>query len=90
MPSPPPARFFPGPPDLAVEVLSPDDRPSDVASKIGDYLRAGAQAVWVVDPEAQTLTVHTRDGSIRYGRDEVLHGGPPLPDFELALRDLFA
>lgn len=61
-----------------------------VASKIGDYLRAGTQAVWVVDPEAQTLTVHTRDGSIRYGPDEVLRGGPPLPDFELALKDLFA
>ncbi len=90
VPSPPPTRFFPGPPDLAVEVLSPDDRPSDVASKIGDYLRAGAQAVWVVDPEAQSLTVHTRDGSIRYGSDEVLRGGQPLPDFELALKDLFA
>ncbi len=90
VPSPPPSRFFPGPPDLAVEVLSPDDRPSDVAAKVGDYLRAGTQAVWVVDPEAKTLTVHTREGSIRYARDEVLHGGPPLPDFELALKDLFA
>ncbi len=90
MPSPPPARFFPGPPDLAVEVLSPDDRPSDIAAKVGNYLRAGAQAVWVVDPEAQTLTVHTREGSIRYSPDEVLRRQAPLPDFELPLKDLFA
>ncbi|MGQ0569033.1 MAG: Uma2 family endonuclease [Armatimonadota bacterium] len=89
MPLPPPARFFPGPPDLAVEILSPDDRPSDVASKIGDYMRAGAQAVWVVDSQTQTFTVRTRDGSVRYGADEVLRGASPLPDFELTLREFF-
>ncbi|MGQ0568305.1 MAG: Uma2 family endonuclease [Armatimonadota bacterium] len=90
MPEPMPVAFFPGPPDLAVEILSPDDRRSDVASKIGDYLGAGTQAVWVLDPESQTLTVHTRVGSIRYGCDETLRAAPPLPDFELALKDLFA
>jgi Uma2 family endonuclease len=90
VPSPPPADYFPGPPDLAVEVLSPDDRPSDIAAKIGDHLRAGAQAVWVLDPDAQTLTVHTREGSIRYARGEVLRAAPPLPGFELPLTELFA
>ncbi|MGH2402863.1 MAG: Uma2 family endonuclease, partial [bacterium] len=44
-PSPIPARFFPGPPDLAVEVLSPDDRPAETAARIADFLRAGCHAV---------------------------------------------
>jgi len=41
VPSPLPVAFFPGPPDLAVEVLSPDEGPSEVAAKVADYLRAG-------------------------------------------------
>ncbi len=40
-----PVEFFPGAPDLAVEVLSPDDRPPEVAAKVADYLRAGTRAV---------------------------------------------
>jgi Uma2 family endonuclease len=89
-PSPLPAKFFSGPPDLAVEVLSPDERPAEVAAKVADYLRAGAQGVWIVDPEARSVTVHTRAGATTFARDEVLRAAPPLPDFELALHDLFA
>jgi Uma2 family endonuclease len=90
MPAPPPVKFFPGPPDLAVEVLSPDDRPGEVAAKVADYLRAGTLAVWVADPEAQTVAIHTRDGITRYGRGETLRGAPPLPGLELPLEVLFA
>lgn len=89
VPSPLPVAFFPGPPDLVVEVLSPDDRPSEVAAKVADYLRAGAQAVWVVDPERQTLTAHTGYGAAMYGREETLRGEPPLPEFEVTLQELF-
>ncbi len=88
VPSPLPVRFFPGPPDLAVEVLSPDDRPAEVAAKVSDYIRAGTQAVWVVDPDAQTVTVYSRDLAIRYGADEILDGAPVLPGLRLAVRDL--
>ena len=90
VPSPIPAKFFPGPPDLAIEVLSPDDRPGEVAAKVADYLRAGAQAVWIVDPDARNVTVHTARGAATYGRDEVLRGAPPLPTLELTLQTLFA
>lgn len=90
VPSPLPAKFFPGAPDLAVEVLSPDDRPSEVAAKVADYLRAGAQGVWLVDPDARTVTVHTHAGVTIFGRDEVLRGAPPLPDFALPLQPVFA
>lgn len=90
VPSPVPVKFFPGPPDLAVEILSPDDRPGEVAAKVADYLRAGARAVWIVDPDARTVTVHASGGAATYGRDEVLRGAPPLPAFALTLETLFA
>lgn len=89
VPSPPPAAFFPGAPDLAVEVLSPDDRPGEVAAKVADYLRAGARAVWVVDGQEQILTAHTAHGATTYRLDETLRGEPPFPEFEVPLRDLF-
>ena len=90
VPAPIPVKFFPGPPDLAVEVLSPDDRPGEVAAKVVDYLRAGARAVWVVDPDKRTVSVHTPRGAVTYQRDEVLRGAPPLPEFELDIQSLFA
>lgn len=84
-----PVRFFPGAPDLAVEVLSPDDGPGEVAAKVADYLKAGSGAVWVLDPEGATLTVHTRGVSLKYGREEEVAGDPVLPGLRIALRDLF-
>lgn len=50
--------FYRGAPDLAIEVLSPDDRPSDVRRKVADYLAAGAPMVVIVDPEERAVTVH--------------------------------
>lgn len=85
-PSPLPARFFPGPPDLAVEVLSPDDRPAEVAAMVADYLRAGSSAVWVIDPEGQTVSVHAREGVTRYAAGETLEGAPVLPSLRLPVR----
>ena len=50
--------YFPGAPDLAVEVLSPSERPADVHAKIGDYLAAGSRVVWVIDPSRRQVRVH--------------------------------
>lgn len=36
------------------------------------------------------MTAHTQGGAVRYGADEVLRDAPPLPGFELSLKDLFA
>ena len=89
--SPPARGFVPGPPDLAVEVLSPDDRPGYVREKVAEWLEAGTLAVWVVDPRERTLTVHEPDQPpVVFGEDEVLKGSDLLPGFELAVRELFA
>jgi Uma2 family endonuclease len=49
-----PTGFAEFAPDLAVEVLSPDDRPRDVLDKVGEYLGAGVKLVWVIDPERRS------------------------------------
>jgi Uma2 family endonuclease len=52
-------------PDLAVEILSPDDNAGRLQRKIARYLGAGSTAVWVVDPEASTVSVYHRSGTFR-------------------------
>src|SRR5919109_5489861 len=50
-------------PDLAGEVLSPDDRPGETLAKVGDWLEAGTQLVWVIDPERRVARVYRQDGT---------------------------
>jgi Uma2 family endonuclease len=42
-------------PDLAIEIVSPDDELSEMLAKIGDYLAAGIPHIWVIDPYKRTL-----------------------------------
>jgi Uma2 family endonuclease len=56
-------KFFPGAPDLAVEVMSPDDLASEVSFKTSQYLRAGVRAVVIVDPEKRIVYVHRSSGT---------------------------
>lgn len=82
--------FIPGAPDLAVEVLSPDDRPGYVREKVAEWLEAGTMAVWVVDPRVRTVTVHQAGRKpLIFGEPEVLRGGDVLPGFELPVREIF-
>ncbi|MGQ0646281.1 MAG: Uma2 family endonuclease [Gemmatimonadaceae bacterium] len=50
-------------PDLAVEVLSPDERPGEVLAKVADWLTAGSRLVWVVDPVKEQAKVYRADGT---------------------------
>ena len=86
-----PDGFFPGAPDLAVEVLSPNDRAGDVLAKVQDWLNAGTAAVWVVDPKTQTVTIYGADrkAAILTSTD-TLSGGDLLPGFSVPVADLFA
>jgi Uma2 family endonuclease len=54
----PSAEYFEGAPNLAVEVVSPDDRDADVAEKVAGWLAAGSERVWEVRPRTETVTVH--------------------------------
>ena len=71
-----------GAPDLAVEILSPGDRPAEVLEKIADWLRAGVRLVWVIDMERCVARVHRADGSIGLvPQDGELAGEDVLPGF---------
>lgn len=76
-------------PDVAVEILSPDDRSRDVEHKIGVYLATGSCVVVVVEPRDRSVRLHDARG-IRVLRDGDVITHPALPDFALALRALFA
>lgn len=85
-----PHGFLQGAPDLAVEVLSPSDNPVQVQQKVRDYLDAGARLVWVVAPEAKTVTVYRADGSARLLRErDVLEGEGVLPGLAIPLAEVF-
>lgn len=80
-----------GAPDLAVEVLSPTNRPAKVARKIVDYLAHGVDLVWEVDTDARTITVHRPRALPHVLRgDDVLDGGDVLPGFRVATAEVFA
>jgi len=77
-------------PELVVEVLSPTDRRSDVLEKVGDYLSAGVDRVWVVDPKLQcVLAYRTLTEVQRFERGDVLADEELLPGFRVAVADLF-
>lgn len=80
-------RGFPSlAPDLAVEVLSPDDRPGEVLAKVGDWLSAGTKLVWVVDPTRRMARVYRSDGSEAITpADGTLDGEDLLPGFSCSL-----
>ncbi|MAS37302.1 MAG: hypothetical protein CL610_25095 [Anaerolineaceae bacterium] len=79
----------PNAPDLAVEVLSPTDEPSNLRIKIVNYLRAGT-TVWVVDPNKQQVETYIPDMAPQtLTVVDTLTGGALLPDFELAVKDIF-
>jgi Uma2 family endonuclease len=83
--------MFPFAPDLAVEVISPDE---DIFKKAREYLHAGSRMVWAVYTDEKVVYVMRLDpdGSIRsvpFGIDDTLDGGDVLPGFTLAVREIF-
>jgi Uma2 family endonuclease len=76
-------------PDVAVEILSPDDRRADIDDKIGVYLRAGSSLVIVVDPQQRAVELHDRAETVRIDEaGAIAHSA--LPGFSYPVRELFA
>jgi Uma2 family endonuclease len=78
------------PPRVAVEVLSPNDRADRINRKITDYVNNGVDLVWLIDPEARTVTVFRRDkGPYMLTEDQELTGEDVLPGFRCRVADFF-
>jgi Uma2 family endonuclease len=82
--------FWPGAPDLAVEVLSPGDRTGEVDEKIDAWLGAGCAAVWIVNPKLKTVTIYRSGTDVQSkAAGDILQGDPVVPGFSCAIDDLF-
>jgi Uma2 family endonuclease len=83
--------FWPGAPDLAVEVISPGDSYTEVEEKIEEFLNGGARAVWVVDPRRRTITVYRSSVDITIlAENDILDGGDIIPGFICHVAEVFA
>jgi Uma2 family endonuclease len=87
---PDPRGFWQGAPDLAIEVLSRDDRPSEISLKVTEYLTHGVALVAVIDPDARAIAVHRPPAvhAVVRGGD-LLDFDPVVPGFRCALTDVF-
>lgn len=83
--------YWPGAPDLAVEVLSPDDRVSEVEQKVTEWLGAGSFQVWVVSPQMKTVTVYRSSTSIEVlAEGGTLDGEDVIPGFQFPVAEIFS
>jgi Uma2 family endonuclease len=85
-----PDGHIPIAPDLAVEVLSPNDLDYETDQKVDEYLTAGVLLVWVINPESRTVLIYRADGSISGLREhDELSGEDVFPQFRCRVADLF-
>jgi Uma2 family endonuclease len=80
-------RFFEGPPDVEFEVVSPNDRYTEIDEKTRAWLRAGVLAVVIVDPGAKSARVERRGGGAPVA--EVIEIPDVIPGWNLPLAELF-
>ena len=81
--------FYEVVPDLVVEVVSPNDRPREIADKVAMWLSHGVRLVWAVYPRpARSSSIHRKARSSSTPKDDELDGGVVLPDFRCLVRDI--
>jgi Uma2 family endonuclease len=84
------SRYFVGPPDLAVEVVSPNDRPGEIEEKARSWIDAGVRLLWIADPAMRTIV--ERRGRLaprEYRGGEATPAHDVLPGFSLDVDDAF-
>jgi Uma2 family endonuclease len=82
--------FFPGPPDLALEVQSPSDSKAEIEEKTAAWLAGGTRAVLLIDPRRRTAKVHRPQSEpISFGATDTVTLPDLLPGWSLSLADIF-
>jgi Uma2 family endonuclease len=85
------AKFWPGAPDLAVEIVSANDTFRAVQEKALEWVTAGTIAVLVLDPDERTATVYRAGGESHiYGQGETLDLDDAVPGFTVTVAELYA
>ena len=82
--------YVEGAPDLAVEVVSPNDTAADVREKVADYLSAGTRLVWLVYPRVRTVTIYRANGTVEERTvGQSLDGEDVVPGFSIPVERIF-
>jgi Uma2 family endonuclease len=77
-------------PELVVEIISPNDRWTEINEKVAEYLGCGVTAVWLIDSRTRRVTCYQAPTEVRvFERDDVLSQPDVLPDFAIHVRELF-
>lgn len=85
-----PAGHVTIPPDLAAEVVSPNDTAEEVEAKRIQFLKAGTRLLWVIYPQSRTVHVYRLDGSCAVlAEGDTLSGEDVLPEFSCRVAELF-
>jgi Uma2 family endonuclease len=81
--------YYPGPPDLAIEVISPSDRRGRIERKLGLWLEAGARSIWHVNPRRRTVEVISSTSARRtfHETDELVDD--TVPGFRVKVSEIF-
>lgn len=83
--------YWPGAPDLAVEVNSPSDTVREVEKKVIEWLEFGSRLVWVVSSKLHTVTVYrSLTDIVALTEKDTLDGGDVVPGFQIAIAEIFA
>lgn len=88
----PSGAFLEYPPDLAIEVISPNNTRREMAIKLDEYAKAGVKMVWYIDPDTRGAEVFPNGNAKKkttIGIDGVLDGGAILPGFRLPMTKVF-
>jgi Uma2 family endonuclease len=85
------AGFWPGAPDLAVEVVAPTDTFADVEEKVLDWFKYGTRLVIAISPRQRTVMVCRSLKDVRMlAEGDVLDAGDVIPGWSMSVRELFA
>jgi Uma2 family endonuclease len=77
-------------PDIAVEVISPNETYEEVEAKVGEYRSAGVKLIWVISPKSKTVLIRRLDGTCaEVNKTGTLSGEDVLPGFTCAVAELF-
>jgi Uma2 family endonuclease len=77
-------------PDIAVEVVSSHDEYAEIVEKVEEYLSAGVQLIWIIDPVNEVVHIYRADNSVaRLRKNDELTGENVLPGFTCKVADLF-
>ena len=85
-----PKTFVTFSPDLAIEIVSPNDSSEDVEEKVQEYLKAGVKRVWAVHPRTRSVYVYGPGATVRIlHENDDLTGEDVLPGFQCKVHELF-